>query len=121
MRSNQTSREFIRYLKELDEAAEVACVGKEFQKLIDTCKGQCLKTDFFGRDSRIKLALRRDAALSGFSDNQCLRPIEMSSGLRGGQTCMQKPRALSSVLRTGTGDLHEQEANREASLDCNRL
>ena len=40
VRSNQTSGEFIRYLKELDKAAEVACVGKEFQKLIDTYKGQ---------------------------------------------------------------------------------
>ena len=50
--SNQTSREFIRYLKELDEAAEVACVGKEFQKLIDTYKGECIKTDLFGHGSR---------------------------------------------------------------------
>ena len=32
---------------------------------------------------------------------------------------MQKPRALSSVLMTGTEDLHEREANCEVFLDCN--
>ena len=81
MRSNQTSREFIRHLKELEEAAEVACVAKEFQKLIDTYTGECIKKDFFRRGSLIELALRRDAALSGFADNQCLRSIEMCSGV----------------------------------------
>ena len=81
MRSDQTSREFIRYLKELDEAAEVACVGKEFQKLIVTYKGECIKKNFVCPGSRIELALRRDAAFSGFADNQCLRPIEMCLGV----------------------------------------
>ena len=43
VRSNQTSREFLRNMKDLDEAAEVVCVGKEFQNPLIHIKVSALR------------------------------------------------------------------------------